>query len=336
MPDAFVTLVPELSELALPVESRATCHDCHMVDKPGDPAGTVTFSPQVGCCTYHPRLPNFLVGRILREGGEGAERLKVQLREGQPDAWELGPPVGWLDEYQAGRQDRFGKSGFVRCPYLANPAEGGLHCTIWKDRGAVCRTWYCAHDQGPSGAAMWRSLKRVLLTAERLLARWAVSAGDPPRPGAEPEAWEAWYLRAADMVDAWDGEYLGNLADLERSRDGFLGTWSELAEDEVPEVLGACLTKWLVGDDRIVVYGYSAFDVARVPRSLWQFLSQLDGERPWGAAAAEAAFAEEHVLDLFRVGALEPPTSAHLDPVQGSRLRLKTPDGKWLTLEPDV
>src|SRR5713101_9404777 len=53
---------------SVPPESRATCDDCAMCAPEGaaEP-NTLYFSPRVKCCTYQPRLPNYLVGRALND-----------------------------------------------------------------------------------------------------------------------------------------------------------------------------------------------------------------------------------------------------------------------------
>ena len=43
-----------------------------------------------------------------------------------------------------------------------------------------------------------------------------------------------------------------------------------------------------MGEEDVIVYGYSAYDSVRVPKTLWQFLSRLDGRKPWEEAASEA------------------------------------------------
>ena len=47
----------------IPSETRATCNDCAMCEIEGDPnkPGSELFNPASKCCTYLPRLFNFLV-----------------------------------------------------------------------------------------------------------------------------------------------------------------------------------------------------------------------------------------------------------------------------------
>lgn len=336
LPEVFFSVAPELAECGLPVEPRATCDDCRMCRRPGDAPASVSFDPDVGCCTFFPKLPNFLLGRILREGGEGAARVRALLADGEGDERGIAPGEDWRQRYDAGRMRQFGRTGFVRCPYLANPEGGGLHCTVWKNRGGVCRTWFCSHENGRSGASMWRDLKLLLLRIEAMLGNWVIQEGEAPPTGASPEALEAFYLRAAELVD---GAGEGTLPPdaLEKYRDAFHAAWSEIDDfDEVPEVLAASLTQWFVGEDDVIVHGYSAFDYARVPRSLWDFLSRLDGEKPWRVASEEAAFGEEPVLELLRVGALMMPTDDHVGELEGPRVRFRTNEGEWHVLDSET
>ncbi|MCO4744258.1 MAG: hypothetical protein KC912_05680 [Proteobacteria bacterium] len=295
-----------------------------------DPANRRTFAPGVACCTYHPRLANFLVGRQLRKGGEGASRLLERIESGDGvTATGIVPPDGWAQVYAEGRKNgAFGQANFVRCPFLSD----SMSCTVWADRGAVCRTWFCAHDDGPRGAALWRTVKAALWEIEGRVARWAIREGSPPEDGASATAWTAWYLWCAEQVDGLAAEAIVDAA-VEQLRDDMLAAWSQL-DTKLPDVLAASMSQWLVGD-RIHVYGYSVYDSASVPASLFTFLSKLDGERPWREALEGSELDEADVAELFRIAALVPPTHAHLCADSELGLRLQTPDGKWVALDPE-
>src|SRR4051812_26313941 len=63
-------------------EPRATCDNCAMCDK-GEPSPVPMeyFKPELKCCTYHPQLPNYLVGAILADSSPDMEEGKKRIRE---------------------------------------------------------------------------------------------------------------------------------------------------------------------------------------------------------------------------------------------------------------
>ena len=68
--------------------------------------------------------------------------------------------------------DAFGRSRTLRCPHYI---EDGGFCGIWRNRNAICATWFCKHVRGQVGYTFWRdSLQRVLQAIEMDLARWCV------------------------------------------------------------------------------------------------------------------------------------------------------------------
>src|SRR5262249_55419500 len=102
----------------IPAETRATCQQCAMCP-PATGAASPTpspdyFNPQTKCCTYLPRLPNFLVGGILAdetpEMAPGRASVEQRIRKGVTVT-----PLGLAADarfqllYWAGRGATFGK-----------------------------------------------------------------------------------------------------------------------------------------------------------------------------------------------------------------------------------
>ncbi|MGC6513460.1 MAG: hypothetical protein ACON4N_03110 [Myxococcota bacterium] len=141
-----------------PSEWSATCHDCPM-------CATRDFDPVLKCCTYIPALTNASVGRILGRGGEGARRVRQQLDEGLGDGRWLRPSREAEAIYDR-VHEQFGATRELRCPYVTNAGE----CSIWEDRNAICATWFCRHDAGEKGAAMWEAAADLFHFAEGGLA----------------------------------------------------------------------------------------------------------------------------------------------------------------------
>lgn len=198
----FRVLIPEIDQLSWVPEKKATCDRCPMAAAE-DPPPPEKFLPDVRCCTYHPDLPNFLVGRILGRGDVGTERMQRRLRASRAGVAPGGVGDSWLGQirYEADARAGFGRDRDLTCPYWV---EGPLSCSVWKDRGAVCRTWFCRHEDGFVGRDAWLALRDALDAAEHDLAAAAVAAGDPPWPWAPVASFEAWYRWCAAWVDSLD------------------------------------------------------------------------------------------------------------------------------------
>ncbi len=133
----------------------------------------VFFNPGTKCCTYLPRLPNFLVGAILADqAADMAEgRARVLERIGKkigvtPLFVGAGGPYSVLYDNGDGV---FGHSEAMRCPYYLEDRIGG-GCGIWRHRNSVCRTWFCKHERGAVAKRFWDSANELLMAVEENLA----------------------------------------------------------------------------------------------------------------------------------------------------------------------
>jgi Fe-S-cluster containining protein len=162
-----------------PEERRATCARCAMAQHPGDPPDTrQKFSNDLKCCTYTPRLPNFLVGRILADTADDEltaagrssviERLERRV-DATPLALEAPRAYGLL--YAHGSQAGFGVAPQLLCPHFHSPSGA---CGIWRHRESVCATYHCKYERGAIGAKMWMAAKAWFGTVEHTLAWHAV------------------------------------------------------------------------------------------------------------------------------------------------------------------
>jgi Fe-S-cluster containining protein len=166
------------------VETRATCSDCAMCDKSGsaDPTLAVAFfRPEIKCCSYHPTLPNYLVGATLGDASPASEngrrrlRAKIAGRVGVTPHW-LAAPRKYLVLLNAARDSSFGRSDALLCPYYER-SDGT--CSIWENRESVCATFFCKHVAGAAGWAFWAAMRRYLEHVERTLARHLAKVVDP-------------------------------------------------------------------------------------------------------------------------------------------------------------
>lgn len=200
-----------VGELELPAERRATCRDCAMCL----PTAPTRYSSETKCCTFLPQLTNFLVGALIRERPALIEAGPRQLRT---PAGMIARP-GQQARYDAMvARDGFGREPAMRCPYYA---EASGDCTIWSAREAQCSTWFCAHDHGERGRALWQAVLAWLRLVEAALARWCVverGLSLALAGGDDAEAWGHWwgregefYLACADAVDGLDAGALARL-----------------------------------------------------------------------------------------------------------------------------
>jgi hypothetical protein len=179
LPPLYARWMAEWLPAPVPPEPLSTCHDCAMCAKPG-----VKYSPgfrpyraDVKCCSYHPELPNFLVGRALDDDGlmpEGRASLEARIaaRAGVTPLG-LAPAPMYQLMYARASQKAFGRTRTLICPHFVD-RDGGL-CGIWRHRNGVCATYFCRFDRGPVGAEFWSTLNGTLSQVERALSLWCAS-----------------------------------------------------------------------------------------------------------------------------------------------------------------
>jgi hypothetical protein len=226
----------------IPDETKATCHDCVMCSNQ-TASDLYTFDPRTKCCTYEPRIPNFLTGRILIDNSElqAEGRASILARIGRRAGVS---PLG-LDQSNrystlySNATKAFGRAPGLLCPHYID-REGGL-CGIWKYRPSVCATWFCKHIRGAVGQNFWRRMTDLLITIETELSVWCAAelhAGSPdllPLPKRENHEIDASEFdgpsnvkRYAETWGQWAGkesEYYANCARLVEPLN-----WSQIVE----------------------------------------------------------------------------------------------------------
>lgn len=180
LPPLYAAWMDELLAGPIPRETEATCDDCAMCAPPGEPSSDSSarfFDPLVKCCSYMPALPNFIVGRILRDAdpasAEGRATVETRLAAGI-GVTPLGLDSPSVYSLMYAHQDSgvFGRSRALRCPHFLE--EGNGRCGIWQYRNSVCATYFCKLTRGAVGQRFWHTLRDLLLVIERDLARWCV------------------------------------------------------------------------------------------------------------------------------------------------------------------
>ncbi|MGQ0655179.1 MAG: hypothetical protein ACT4P4_23430 [Betaproteobacteria bacterium] len=171
IPAPYQALAADALGSELPAEKIATCGRCVMLPKADAPerAGRTWFDSSTKCCTYLPRLPNFVAGRILRDTdaelapGRRSVEARIAAREAVTPLG-LGQTADFVGRYTL---DKFGTDATLRCPHYVQEAGG---CAIWRHREPVCATYFCIHERGERGDALWEALRDFLLCADRAVA----------------------------------------------------------------------------------------------------------------------------------------------------------------------
>jgi Fe-S-cluster containining protein len=195
LPDVYERWFQELCGRPSPVETRANCDRCNMLD----PAEEEPFNPETRCCTYHPHLAPHLVGALIAEGSRIVEE-KVAARDGVTPLG-LGPNAAYSALFARLGQtpDAFGRQRALLCPFYA---QG--HCSIWAQRPMACAAFFCKFDRGPLGHGVWKlmvvsfhAVDHALL--KRLVAHAGLDAAacdallrTPADRELEARAWGSW------------------------------------------------------------------------------------------------------------------------------------------------
>tara|TARA_A100000171_G_C2136961_1_gene151067 strand:+ start:1817 stop:2899 length:1083 start_codon:yes stop_codon:yes gene_type:complete len=173
LPEIYKRFLPNFFNSGIPTESLATCNNCAMVcsdsKKEVEKLALKPFQPDKKCCTYHPSLPNYLVGgALLGASPEGKKRLisAINKKTGITPYGILTPSI--YNVLYSNQSGGFGNSETLLCPYYLK--ETGF-CGIWKYRESVCSTYFCKTLAGEKGRRFWMSLKGYLTHIEQSLAQ---------------------------------------------------------------------------------------------------------------------------------------------------------------------
>jgi hypothetical protein len=300
LPILYASWMDQLLGASIPAETSATCETCAMA--PEDQDAGPGFLPTLKCCTFMPRLSNFLVGGILldRDPEMAAGRASIEARLSNSAAVT---PLGLIsnDAYQAlyDAPGTFGNDARLLCPHYVNE-RGGI-CSIWRHRESTCTTYYCKFVRGAVGASFWAQLKELLRLAEQSLSSWCI-AQLGLRAGSEWGDWRGrereFFCECARLVERLEwhdivgigGRELQAQAELTRTAFGRL---IDSADPERPTATLVQITPRGTGHVRLSTY--SGMDALDVPSELVEALSYFDG-RPMAAALSDIEQHEQLVI----------------------------------------
>jgi Fe-S-cluster containining protein len=330
-PEIYQRLLPRFFTEPIPAESKASCGDCPMCKATTPPAQR--FRAETKCCTYYPKLPNYLVGALLADRdpavaeGQRRVRAKIAARLGATPQW-LRAPAKYSLLYDHSR-DTFGRATALRCPYYA---EDSGQCTIWQHRESVCATYHCRYVGGADGHTFWMGFKRYLSLCESQLSRYALlqlhpdfvlqhGAGPPPPPVvdaaelderegdelARVEEWGDWYereeelyVRCYEIVRALNADDVARLLGLDGVvlRVSLERLRKAVVEPTLPArpQLNPHLTVRHAADGMVALGFHNEFDAIEIPAEAWRLLAEFRGEE--GLSTVRERLRAVHRADL--------------------------------------
>lgn len=314
LPAAAFAIAPELRLLEGRSEPRAACTACPVSVPPEQlDDHPEHFRADARCCTYHPELLSWQLGRALRDP-DSAALVSARLARGDAVSAKsiAAPPGTWVS------RERFGRDLADRCPYWQG---GALACGIWRHRTGVCRTWFCLVDDATRSLDVWGEARRLIRAVSRALARHCDEAGAPPADDAGAEALAAWYIRCAERVEALTDAQAAALRDEAVAHaasrlEAALGAVGM----PVPDIVTASVKDIAHRPDGCIrLVGYRRQDPVVVPGLIFRFIGRLDGQTPWRDALAAArddglVLSDAAVEHLFRRGVLQPARSPDMTP----------------------
>jgi len=310
LPPLYARWIDDLLGVPIEPETHATCSRCAMAPPKGTPPDpeAAFFNPRVKCCTFVPLLPNFLVGRILRDRTRANARGRASI-EARIAAGIRVTPLG------LGRADAqetpdagFGQDEAFLCPHFVR--EGGGTCSIWRHRESVCATFFCKMVRGAVGANFWRALRQLLQATEQTLA-WqfaealgiAVTVDGTAPPTASWGAWagreRALYEAAAGLVErlSWHEVLERAGPDVRLHAEHVRETHARLRAPAVPAgpLRRSPFIATNLGASAVRLTTYSGMDPLTIPRTLFDVLAHFDDRT---AAYALAAIEAEQGLRI--------------------------------------
>lgn len=129
-----------------------------------------TYRKDLKCCTFEPYLPNYLVGALFHH--EKSNQLACNILRKKIEKRNYALPVGMLASvryqvvFNQRKPEDFGNREDWLCPYYNKENN---NCNVWRNRGAVCTTFFCKSSHGKKGLGFWGELNDYLTYVEMAL-----------------------------------------------------------------------------------------------------------------------------------------------------------------------
>lgn len=194
------------------------CHSCIGVHAKG-------YSPKSRCCTYYPKVPNFLIGLSLMDEVP-QHPLHQMIKKGFVIPSGLEPSPGRIIQSHCDyQQKKWGISESSICDFFT-PEKG---CQIYSYRNGVCSSWFCEAPKEKLTQPWWSKIRDIISHCETVLSRWAME-----QAGLDLDLYEKTFFRWASNIDgiycqeslAWSSKFLDEIWQ-GHERERFMKTCTE-------------------------------------------------------------------------------------------------------------
>jgi Fe-S-cluster containining protein len=334
LPAIYRQFLPAVFNQPIPQETEATCASCAMCLKPGEDKieGLNYYRDGLKCCTYHPDIPNYLVGAILAdkrpELAEGQRRIKAKIQ-----ALEGVLPQGisrtevYRERFENKLYEDFGNDLKLLCPYLKDG-----DCTIWPWREAICSTYFCRFVAGKDGELLWLAVRKYLIAAERILIDYCTRdlalTGpeinpyfETQRPPAEvaAEVWgehidqiEQFYIQCWEAIQTLDARGYRSIAEPQTflAKIELETAVNRVNNPVLPELLemNTELKAWQEGDNAQLL---TREGVVELPMKAIESLQLFDGKRDTATVTSLSTvkLPQDLLIKLWRLDILKAPSN---------------------------
>jgi hypothetical protein len=247
------------------------------------------FNLNTKCCSFHPSIPNFLVGAIICDNDQDPE-AKAQFVRGaltnEITPFGIDPSYATRLYY---RLKPFGKFVQANCPFYMNHRVGS--CAIYNHRNAVCSTWFCKHERGGVGWRFWQKLDEMLTVAEielskHCIAKLQIKIPEEPKDVRE-RFWGNWMFREPEFFqECWKiverltwGEVLSIGGErLSKAVNELIEASHHVNSATIPMFLRMGeFTQEDVGDDIVRVWAYNKYNPIDLRKEIVDVLPFFDG-----------------------------------------------------------
>ncbi len=147
-----------------PIDPNAfDCTNCFMQRPRGLTRDLGPFESNIKCCSFHPYLPSFTVGALIKKNPTSPE-IERFLKASRLSPLGAAPPSVWKPSSVC----ETGRSIQTRCVFLSQ--DGLALCTIRDYRPSTCAGYVCRSSKGAEGLLAWRNWEAQIAKFEWTMA----------------------------------------------------------------------------------------------------------------------------------------------------------------------